>query len=84
MEIRQGTRTPRRGVAPRRVAEPRVNHPPCVTADAGCTGAPVRALVPRKVWRDRGVLAGSTGCILRKAERIKNACVSFCDRLESC
>src|ERR1035437_5500450 len=76
------TQTPRRGwlkngnprgdpnTAPRCGARTRrgthVRHPPCVTADVGCTGAPVRALVPRMVWRDRGARVGNTGCILQR------------------
>jgi hypothetical protein len=84
MGIRQGTRTPLRGVARIRVAELRVSRPQCRTADAACTAAPVRARALQRVWQDRGARAGSTAGIPQKAERNKNACVSFCNRLETC
>jgi hypothetical protein len=83
MGIRQVTRTPLRGVEPRRVVARHVGRPLCVTADVGCTAAPVRALAPRRVWQDHSAPVGSTGCILQKVGRNKNAYASLSERVGS-
>ena len=83
MRIRRGTRPLLRGAEPRRVVAQHVSRPPCVTADVGCTAAPVRELVPRRAWQDRGVRGGSTGCTLQKLGRNKNAYVGFSDKVGS-
>jgi len=81
MGTRQGTRALLQGAEPRRVVGRHVKHPQCATADVGCTAAPARALVPRRAWQDRGARVGSTGCILRKVRRNKDAYVSSSARV---
>jgi hypothetical protein len=84
MGIRQGTRAPLRGGERRRVVARHVRHLQYVTADVGCMAVRVRALVPRRVWQDRDARVGSTGCILQKLGRTKNAYVTLSDRVGTC
>jgi len=83
MGIRQVTLTPRRGAEPGRVVARRVSRPQCATAAVGCTAVPARALVPRRVWQDRGARVGSTGGILQKVKQNRSACVSLSDKVAS-
>ena len=83
MGIRQVTRTALRDAEPGRVVACHVRRPPCATADVGCTAAPVRALVPQRVWQDRDARVGSTGCILQKVGRNENACASLSETVGS-
>ena len=80
-EIRPETQPPLRGAEPRRVVAQHVRPPQCVTADVGCTAVPAPALVPQKVWQDRGARAGNTVYILQKARQNKNAYASLSDRV---
>src|ERR1035441_285830 len=83
MGIRKETRTPLRDAEQERVGARPVKRPQCVTADVGCTAAPVRVLALPKAWQNRDARVGSTGCILQKLGRNKNAYVSLSDRVGS-